>query len=580
MPVKKRAPSLTTMLLDTSVPSPERIRLMQHLVVHEPEQGHEVVEQILTMAASANGEKACKDKLAELNQILAEMKAGPLRCATFIGRSNGSLSRAHVLLQDGTAAWVPVPDKQLADSLYCGDTVLIEANGKALLYKEPALTPLGEEARFERRIDDQRVEVVLREHDSHVFLVTDALREKLDRDEVPCGSNLLVCSRRQIAFDNVPQADGMSHYRFLSRAPAPDILIDRDIGSPPKLLADVEQHVRREMTDFEVGRRYRINRSITRLLKGPSGTGKTLCLEGSIRLVYEIMSEVCGAPVDALPPRVLRLRVSKLLSKWLGESDKNIDRFFDEVEQLADERFVAPDGTEYELPVIVCFEEADALARRRGEDSIYDRIQAALFPRLDATYRTLRDKLIIFLFTTNLPELLDPAFMRRAGGTVEHFGRLDKRAFLTVLDKQLRDRPFATIDGEDSSRARRRIMHEVAGWLFGHNCDQGQAELRFVNSPTPVVKYRRDFLTGGLVDRAVQQASAQACEAERTGHDRPGLTSEMLITALHEQVRSVVDSLDEHNAGHYVTLPEGARVSNVRPIEQPAMLPIELERAS
>jgi ATP-dependent 26S proteasome regulatory subunit len=571
MPVKKRAPHVVTMLLDSSVPLAERALFLHSMAAHDPKQSHEVFEQLLTVAASANGEDACKKKIAELDGILAEMKAGPLRCATFVGQSNGSLARAHVLLQDGTAAWVPVPDRQLADSLCCGDTVLIEANGKALLDKGPALTAIGEEARFERRIDDQRVEVILREHDSHVFRITDALRAKLDRDEVPCGSNVLVCSRRQMAFDNVPHPDGKSYYRFLSRAPVPDILIDRDIGSPPKLLAEIERHVRREVTDFRLGRRYRINRSITRLLKGPSGTGKTLCLEGSIRLIYQIMSEVCNVPIGALPQRVLRLRVSKLLSKWLGESDKNIDRFFDEVEQLADERFVAPDGTEYELPVIVCFEEADALARRRGEDSIYDRIQAALFPRLDATYRTLKDKLIVFLFTTNLPELLDPAFMRRAGGTVEHFGRLDKRAFLTVLDKQLRDRPFA---------ARLRIMHEVAGWLFSHNCDKGQVELRFVHSSTPVVKYRRDFLTGGLVDRAVQQASAEACEAERAGHDRPGITSEMLITALHQQVRSLVDSLNEQNVSHYATLPEGARVSNVRPIEQPTILPIELERAS
>ena len=133
------------------------------------------------------------------------------------------------------------------------------------------------------------------------------------------------------------------------------------------------------------------------------------------------MSEVTGAPIDALPPRVLRLRPAQVLSKWLGESDRNLDRFFDEAEGLAAEPFVR-DGRSFRLPVLAILEEIDGLARSRGEDAVYDRILTTALQRLDPTRPELRDKLILFLATTNVPHQVDAAFLRRIGGQVERFG--------------------------------------------------------------------------------------------------------------------------------------------------------------
>ena len=94
--------------------------------------------------------------------------------------------------------------------------------------------------------------------------------------------------------------------------------------------------------------------------------------------MYRIISEATGVPVDALPPRVMRLKASEVLSKWLGESDKQLARFFQEVDQLVSEPFEAPDGRQWQLPILVIAEEIDALARARGEDGVHDRILATL----------------------------------------------------------------------------------------------------------------------------------------------------------------------------------------------------------
>ena len=87
-------------------------------------------------------------------------------------------------------------------------------------------------------------------------------------------------------------------------------------------------------------------------------------------------------------------------------------------------------------------------------------------------------------------------------------------------------------------------------------------------------------MTGALVDRAVQQAAAEACKAERAGVTRPGLSSASLVSTFDRQVRAVVDQLHRDNVGQYLDLPDGVRVGSVRRIEQPPLLPWELERAS
>jgi SpoVK/Ycf46/Vps4 family AAA+-type ATPase len=425
------------------------------------------------------------------------------------------------------------------------------------------------------------VRVTLREFEKEVFVVSDELRRKLDAGEVCAGATLLVCEQRRMAFDALPNPDGLSHFKFLVKDPPPDVLVERDIGAPPKFIDELTEHLVTEMTRPELSRRYKLRRSAMTLLTGVSGSGKTLSILGFWRRMYDVMSELTGVPVDELPPRVVRVRPSQALSKWLGESDKLVDRFFDEIEQLAGEKWTAPDGREHELPVFAIMEECDGMARARGEDSIHDRIQTTLLQRLDVTSQRLRNQLVILVFSTNVPHVVDPAFLRRAGGTVERFGRLGKRAFQAVLDKHLTGLPFRRNNGCDDETLKRRVAAELCGWMFGPEAQQhGLVELNYVGSSHPVVKHRKDFLTGALVDRSVQQAAIAARKAEREGVEAPGVTAAGLIRAFDAQIRSTVDQLRAENVREHVDLPDGVRVATLRRLEQPAVLPFELHRAS
>jgi len=287
---------------------------------------------------------------------------------------------------------------------------------------------------------------------------------------------------------------------------------------------------------------------------------------------------VTGVAVEDLPPRVCKLKMPEILSKWLGESDKNLDGFFAELETLASQPYVGPDGREHDLPVLAILEEIDGLARSRGQEPIYDRILTTALQRLDPTRQDLRNKLIVFIGTTNDAQHVDRAFLRRIGGTIEHFGRLKRRAFEAVLEKHLAGRPILAQNGSPAAELERRMVNDLTDWLFSRNgSDRGVVELTFTGSTTSEVRHRRDFLTGAMVDRAVQQASEEACRLERLGQARRGLSLEQLLRAFEDQVRGVVDQLTPQNVHHYLALPDGVRVATVRRLPQPPVFPMELQ---
>jgi hypothetical protein len=117
------------------------------------------------------------------------------------------------------------------------------------------------------------------------------------------------------------------------------------------------------------------------LFVGASGTGKTLAAEvlaGELRL------------------DLYRIDLSQVVSKYIGETEKNLRRVFD----------AAEDGG-----AILLFDEADALFGKRSEvkDSHdrYANIEVGyLLQRMEA-YRGLA------ILTTNMKDSVDPAFLRR-----------------------------------------------------------------------------------------------------------------------------------------------------------------------
>ena len=123
------------------------------------------------------------------------------------------------------------------------------------------------------------------------------------------------------------------------------------------------------------------------------------------------------------------------------------------------------------------------------------------------------------------------------------------------------------------------MISAVTASLYGPtHADTVQVELSYAGSANWDSKYRRDFMTASVVDRAMQAASSTASLAEHRGEGAtPGLTTELLLTALDQQIRGIVDSLHESNVKDYLDLPEGVRVAALRRPRTPSIQQISLE---
>ncbi len=156
------------------------------------------------------------------------------------------------------------------------------------------------------------------------------------------------------------------------------------------LLREIEAHVRRRSQVYErwgFAAKGSRGLGISALFAGASGTGKTLA------------AEVLAADLRL---DLYRIDLSQVVSKYIGETEKNLRRVFEAAEAGG---------------AILLFDEADALFGKRSEvkDSHdrYANIEVSyLLQRMEA-YRGLA------ILTTNMKSALDPAFLRRLRFVVE-----------------------------------------------------------------------------------------------------------------------------------------------------------------
>jgi ATPase family associated with various cellular activities (AAA)/Winged helix domain, variant len=149
-------------------------------------------------------------------------------------------------------------------------------------------------------------------------------------------------------------------------------------------LREIAAHVRRRKTvydDWGWGRQSARGLGISVLFAGASGTGKTMA------------GEVLA---NELALDLYRIDLSQVVSKYIGETEKNLRRVFDAAESGG---------------AILLFDEADALFGKRTEvrDSHdrYANIEVSYLLQRMEGYRGLA------ILTTNMRESIDSAFLRR-----------------------------------------------------------------------------------------------------------------------------------------------------------------------
>ena len=167
----------------------------------------------------------------------------------------------------------------------------------------------------------------------------------------------------------------------------------RDLTLPPKALAQLHEiagQLRHRLTVHEewgFASGLALSKGLCALFYGPSGVGKTMAVEV---LANELRLDV------------YKIDLSAVVSKYIGETEKNLSRIFEEAETSN---------------AILFFDEADALFGRRSEvKDAHDR-----YANIETSYLLQRMEEFqgLAILASNLRKNIDEAFFRRMHFAVE-----------------------------------------------------------------------------------------------------------------------------------------------------------------
>jgi hypothetical protein len=244
-------------------------------------------------------------------------------------------------------------------------------------------------------VTDEAAQAIARQYPLPVDALEQAMRLACSRPPAHAGEDAryerFAAACKQVA------AEGLSH---LAERIEPVFDLDSVILPPDRKqqLVEIVDSIRlgsRVLDGWKFREHLPYGRGVTALFHGPSGTGKTMAAMGVAR---------------SLDIQILRLDFSRVVSKYIGDTEKNIDRVFNDARKSG---------------CAILIDEADALLGKRSEvkdaHDRYANIEVAyLLQRMEA-YEGLA------ILTTNLRQNLDAAFLRRLRFIVD-FPRPDASA--------------------------------------------------------------------------------------------------------------------------------------------------------
>jgi hypothetical protein len=167
----------------------------------------------------------------------------------------------------------------------------------------------------------------------------------------------------------------------------PDLVLPRPIVSQLRELAGRARHRDLVLDEWGMGRRSSKGRGITALFAGDSGTGKTMSAE--------VIAGELGLDLYVID-------LSTVVDKYIGETEKNLDRVFSEADRV--------NG-------ILLFDEADSIFGKRSEvKDARDR-----YANVEVAYLLQRMEQFdgMAILTTNLRANVDEAFVRRLDAIID-----------------------------------------------------------------------------------------------------------------------------------------------------------------
>ena len=408
----------------------------------------------------------------------------------------------------------------------------------------------GEVVRLKDMLEGNRALVTLHFDEEKVAELGDPLLA----ERLSVGDHLLFDPRSGCVIEKLPKSEAEE----LVLEEVPDVDYDR-IGGLQHEIEQVRDAVELPFLHPHLFAEYQLSAPKGVLLYGPPGCGKTLIAKAVANSIAKKLGHLTGKQVRSY---FLHVKGPELLNKYVGESERQVREVFKKAKERAE------DGN----PVIVFFDEMDALFRTRGSGISSD-VESTIVPQflseIDGVER-LRN--VIVIGASNRQDLIDPAVLRAGRLDVKvKVGRPDVVAAKDIFSKYVgTGLPFDEEElrrhGGDIKALVEHLTDVTVGAMYATSEENKFIEVTYANGEKEIL-YFKDFASGALIEGIVSRAKKYAVKRAIAQEGR-GLRSEDLIRAIREEFKEHEDLPNTTNPDDWARVAgkKGEKIVHIRTI--------------
>ena len=408
----------------------------------------------------------------------------------------------------------------------------------------------GEVVVLTEQLAEDRAVVAVRADEQKVAIIAEPLRSI----RLQAGDHILMDARSGYLLEKLPK----SEVEDLSLEEVPDISYD-DIGGLGTQLETIKDAVELPYLYAEYYKEHHLAPPKGVLLYGPPGCGKTMIAKAVANNLAARISEKRGEKVKGF---FLNIKGPELLNKYVGETERKIREIFIKAREKAAE----------DVPVVVFFDEMDALFRTRGSGISSD-VETTIVPQLLAEIDGVEHlKNVIVIGASNRQDLIDPAILRPGRLDVKiKIERPDAAAAVDIFNKYMTPQlPINEAEVRESSgdaqAAVDRMIAATIEEMYSLGEENRFLEVTYANGDKEVL-YFKDFSSGAMIESVVRRAKKLALKRYIQTSEK-GIKVEDLLNAVREEFKENEDLPNTTNPDDWAKIAgkKGERIVFIKPL--------------